>query len=74
MSEPFRTFEPVTALRAILAPVTLAFLILAAVTAFALIWTVPTELGARAVTAATPVPVSATPNAIHATTIAGDGR
>ena len=63
-----------TAFRAILAPVTLRFLIFAAVTAFALIWAVPTEFGASAVTAATLVPVSATPSAMHATTIAGDGR
>ena len=37
VSERFSTLAPVTAFRAILAPVTFAFLIFAAVTAFALI-------------------------------------
>ena len=63
-----------TAFRASFAPVTLRFLILVAVTALALICAVPTEFGARAETAATLVPVSATPSAMHETTIAGDGR
>jgi hypothetical protein len=44
------------------------------VTAPALSWTGPTEFGARAFTAATLVPPSATISAMHATTIAGDGR
>jgi hypothetical protein len=48
-------------------------LILAVVTAFALICAVPTEFGASAETAATLVPVSATRRAMHATTMAGDG-
>ena len=74
MSERFSTLEPVIAFRAILAPVTFAFLIFAAVTAFGLICAVPTELGASAVTAATLVPVSAMPRAMQAMTIAGDGR
>jgi hypothetical protein len=84
VSDPFRTNEPVTAFRAIFAPVTLRFLIFAAVTAFArifapvtalaLICAVPTEFGASAETAATLVPVRATRSARHATTMAGDGR
>ncbi len=35
---------------------------------------VPTEFGASAETAATLVPPSATRSAMHATTMAGDGR
>ena len=42
-------------------------------TAPALSWTGPTEPGARAFTAATLVPPSATISATHATTIAGEG-
>jgi len=53
---------------------TALFLIFAFVTAFGLSWSAPTLFGARAFTAATLVPVSATRRATQETTSAGDGR
>jgi hypothetical protein len=67
-------FALVTALLAILALVTALLAILAAVTALFLSCAVPTLFfGTEASTAAMLVPVRATSNALHATTIAGDG-
>ena len=63
-----------TAFVAIFAPVTLRFLSFGVVTAAVRSCGVPTEFGASAETAATLVPPSATSSAMHATTMAGDGR
>jgi hypothetical protein len=74
VSDWFATFVEFTELFLSFAFVTAAFLIFGVVTALFLSCAVPTLFLATWLTAATPVPPSATSSAIQATTIAGDGR